>query len=275
MTYPTKYQTKFRLSIVLILITYAANAQKLPNVQTVTVPAPVNVKIDGKANDWNNQFQAYNKATDVSYTIANDKDKLYLVLQSTDEFIIKKMIWGRVIFSINKAAKKEDPNNIMISYPIIDRKDRPAINFKEMPKIIDGNPASVTAANEFMNLSNRRLAEKSKLIKVTGVKGLDTLISVYNADGIKAASAFDNKMAYTYELAIDMKMLGLSANSADKFYYNIMLNELPFDDIPGIAITRAANGEITSVTINKSQTNPGTDIFRHTTDFWCEYVLVK
>lgn len=266
---------KFNASLLLILMSFFANAQKLPNIQTASMRAPANIKIDGKANEWDNKFQAYNKATDVFYTIANDNNKLYLVVQATDEYIIKKIIWGRVIFSINRQAKKEDASNITVTYPIIDRKERPNINFKEMPSIIQGNTASVAQADSFMNLSNKRLAEKSKTIRVTGIKGLDTLISIYNTDGIKTAIGFNNKLVYTYELAIDLQVLGLNANIADKFFYNLILSELPVDDRPGINITRAPNGEITSVSIDKSQYNSSADVFMHTTDFWGEYTLTK
>ena len=268
-------QIKLVLSIILLLISVFVNAQKLPNVQTTSLHAPANVKIDGKATEWNNQFQAYNKAVELSYTIANDKNKMYLVIQSADEYIIKKMIWGRVTLSINKVAKKDSPDNVTINYPIIDRKDRPDINFKNKPKIIEGNPASVAEADQYMIASNKRFAEKSKNIKVTGIQGLDTLVSVYNTDGIKAASAFDNKMVYTYELAIDLKLFGLEANGHNKFYYHVMLNQLPLDDMPGITITRAPNGEITSLTVLKTNANAGTNVFGSTTDFWGEYTLAQ
>ena len=266
---------KLFLFVTALIVVNVAIAQKLPNIQTASLRVPANIKVDGKATEWDNQFQAYNKATDVFYTVANDNNKLYLTLQATDEYIIKKILWGRMIFSINRLAKKQDANAITITYPVIDRKERPTINFKEIPKLIEGNMASIAQADSFSNLANRRLAEKAKMIKVTGVKTLDTLISVYNTDGIKTAIRFDNKMIYTYELAVDLKALGLTANNSDKFYYNLMLAELPIDDRPGINITRAPNGEIMSVSIDKSQTNAGTNIFMYTTDFWGEYALAK
>ncbi len=266
---------KLHLLLTVLFISNIVIAQKLPNIQTTSLRAPANIKIDGKATEWDNKFQAYNKATDVFYTIANDNNKLYLTLQATDEYIIKKIIWGRVKFSINRLAKKKDANTITITYPNIKRTDRPNINFKEIPKIVEGNKASVAQADSFSNLANKHLAEKAKTIKVTGIKALDTVMSVYNTDGIKTAIKFDNKMVYTYELAIDLKVLGLSAADNDKFYYNLMLTELPLDDMPGVNITRAPNGEITSVNIDKSQANAGTNIFGYITDFWGEYTLAK
>ncbi len=264
-----------KLLLTALAVSNIAIAQKLPNVQTASLRAPANIKVDGKATEWGDKFQAYNKATDVFYNVANDDNKLYLTLQTSDEYIIKKILWGRATFSINKLAKKQDANAITITYPVIDRKDRPAINFKEMPKIIDGNKTSVAQADSFMNLSNKRLTEKAKMIKVTGINTLDTLISVYNTDGIKTAIGFDNKMTYTYELAINLKALGLNAKNEDKFYYNLTLNQLPLDDMPGVNITRAPNGEITSVVIEKSQANAGTNVYGYTTDFWGEYALAK
>ena len=59
-----------------------ANAQKLPNVQQASLRAPENVKVDGKPTEWGDKLQAYNKATDVFYTIANDYNNLYLIIQT-------------------------------------------------------------------------------------------------------------------------------------------------------------------------------------------------
>ncbi len=259
----------------ILLFTTQAIAQKLPNVQTASLRAPANIRIDGKATEWNNQFQAYNSATDVFYTIANDNDKLYLVLQSNDEYIIKKMIWGRVVFSISRTDKKESDNNITISYPIINFTNRPDINFKDKPKIIEGNPASIAEADDYMKATNKRFNERSKHIKVTGVKGLDTLIAVYNTDGIQAAGAFDNKMAYTYELAIDLKVLGIDASKANKFFYNVKLNKLGIDDMSEFTIKRGSTGEITGVIVDRSKSTPRSQVIGFTNDFWGEYTLAK
>jgi hypothetical protein len=47
---------------------------------------------------------------------------------------------------------------------------------------------------------------------------VDTLLAIYNENGIQAANAVDNKKAYTFELAVDLKLLGLHADNAEKFY---------------------------------------------------------
>jgi len=63
--------------ICFLMIGFFANAQKLPEVQTVNLRAPAGIKIDGKPTEWDSKFQAYNKSTNAFYTIANDDDNLY------------------------------------------------------------------------------------------------------------------------------------------------------------------------------------------------------
>jgi hypothetical protein len=201
------------LTALALFIAFAANAQKLPNIQTGSLRAPANIKVDGKATEWNNKFQAYNHATDVFYTLSNDDNNLYLIIQTSNRDIIHKIINARISFTINKSGKKNDVNAVVISYPIFDRKDRPALRYREKPTIIPGSAASLKQADS-MYVNNKNMADKAKYIKITGVKGLDTLISAYNADGIKAAAMFDNQMVYTCEISVALKLAGLSVNDA-------------------------------------------------------------
>jgi hypothetical protein len=64
----------------------------------------------------------------------------------------------------------------------------------------------------------------------------DSLISVYNGDGYKAAMGFDKQFALNYELAIPLSVLGLSDGAT--FNYKIAINRINFDDTavqPGFA----------------------------------------
>jgi hypothetical protein len=136
-----------------------------------------------------------------------------------------------------------------------------------------------------MNNNNKRLDDKSKLIMVTGIKGVDTLISVYNQEGIKAASQLDNKLVYTYELLIDLKKLGLSANYASKFAYNIKLAGVDagavFKESGVQFINNGTSGEIIIDPGFKNFAKPNlpqkvnVDVFESPTDFWGEYTLAK
>lgn len=251
----------------LLFAVSATRAQKIPNIQTASLKAPANVKVDGKATEWG-EMQAYNHATDVAYTIANDANNLYLVVQSKDPVTITRIVNGRVTLTVSKTGKKSDNGTVSISYPVFEKGDRPSLSIRE-------KLTTSKIADSLMLLNNQRLTTKAKLIKVTGVQGLDTLISVYNDNGIKAASAFDNKLLYTCEISVSLKLLGLSAADATKLAYNVRLNGVASDDVPGVNIKRGSNGEITAINIVKTDMIASPQIMTATTDFWGEYTLVR
>jgi len=110
-----KMLTNFMLRSTVLMITVVLSvcfyfpciAQNLPNAQQRSLWAPATIKIDGKPTEWNNQFQAYNHATDILYTISNDNDNLYLIIQASKPRIIDKIIDVGVTFIINTAGKKK------------------------------------------------------------------------------------------------------------------------------------------------------------------------
>jgi hypothetical protein len=271
--------TKTALIFVFMVIAIlCANAQKLPNVQKVSLYAPSDVKIDGIASEWNNKVQAYNRATSIFYTMANDDDNLYLIIQVKDPLIINKVISAGITFTINKNNKRDVKNAPSITYPVFEKDMKANISLKNKPELDPQSPASVLRADSFMNANNKRLTDKSKYIMITGMKGLDSLISVYNTDGIKTAGLFDNQMVYTCELAIPLKFLEISSNTNDKFEYNIRSNELNTDNLNGLTVKTDADGFPTSVAISSGALIPKKANWlelQSSTDFWGEYSLAK
>ena len=256
----------------------AAFSQKLPNIQESSVRVPLDVKIDGKATEWNNKFQAYNKATDLFYTISNDQDKLYLIIQITDPVIINKVISAGITFVINKPNDKNNREDASITYPIFDNKDKPQIDVKNTPKIDPSVQQSLLKADSFMTANNKRLSDKSKWVRVTGMGGLDTLTSVFNRVGIKVAQLFNNRMIYTMEMAIDLKNIGLSINDMNKFTYEIRSNGASMESMNGITIEPGAPGSrIRKVLTIKPGAMPPSALpaMMATTDFKGEYQLAK
>ncbi|MFD2147970.1 hypothetical protein [Mucilaginibacter antarcticus] len=81
-------------------------AQRLPDLQKESLRAPADIKIDGKPAEWDNKFRAFNKSTEVFYTIANDDNRLYLTIQADRRNIINKIINGGVALTIKKGGKK-------------------------------------------------------------------------------------------------------------------------------------------------------------------------
>ena len=198
---------------VLLFISLSTSAQKLPNIQEASLRAPAVIKVDGKATEWNNQFQAYNKATEIFYTLSNDNDKLYLTIQATDPDIVNKIISKGITLTINGTGKMKDQEGLAITFPFLNKADFPPFG----PYIDDKtDPIAM----------NTQMTGKVKDIKITGVKGIKDTISIYNQEGIKTITLFNEEKALTYELAMPLKYLGLSANEQKPFTYNIKLNGL-------------------------------------------------
>src|SRR5882757_8506123 len=107
------------IAFLFVGVSLKVNAQKLPNKQEVSLRAPVGVKVDGKALEWNNHFQAYNHSTDIFYTMCNDDDNLYLVVQAEDFGTIRKITQGGVTLSIDKPGADNHKNRISITYPVV------------------------------------------------------------------------------------------------------------------------------------------------------------
>ena len=246
----------------------SANAQKLPNVQLAGMYAPANVKIDGKAAEWNNQFQAYNKSTIIFYTIANSNDNLYLAVQVTDKTIVDKILSGGLTLTITSKDKNIAP--VSITTPLLPAANKGIITQKTGSK----NPILDTELPQL----NKALSDGLKEMAVKGITAIpDSAISVYNEYGIKVAGQLDINKAYTCELAIPLKYINQLTGTSGTFSYNIKLNgtassmQSILSQIPAGAITsirvRVNGGVAVSGSSLEELTSP--------TDFSGTYTLIK
>lgn len=262
-----------------------AKRGKLPEKQQISLRAPAKVKIDGRANEWNNDFHAYNHTTDIFYSIANDDDNLYLVIQAVEPDAINKIVGGGVTFTIQRSLKKNDKDAVCITYPTYQ------ITKGDVGMIFNIKAPADTLSKDAMimrNNHNLQLGQLCKWIRVTGVAGFDTLSSVYNEDGILATGMFDLRERYTFELRVSLKSLSLSANEESKFSYHIQLNGAnpygpdPIPPWPGPRILAMKPIGFTAMMTgaNRPPVNAGgglraSPIQSAPTDFWAEYTLAK
>jgi hypothetical protein len=216
-----------------LMIIISAIAQKLPNVQEKSLRAPATIKVDGKPTEWNNQLQAYNKTTEVFYTLSNNNDKLYLTVQASNLDIINKIVCGGVTLTINGSGKMKDQGGVSITYPLVEivpKFNAPPITFKQIPQVIEDNEPNRILLDSFMVFFNKKFAEKAKDIRVEGVDKIPNhLISIYNPEGIKAAALIDNRRLFTLEMAVPLKYLGSVVNAAKPFNYSIKLSGMNAD----------------------------------------------
>ncbi|MXV17028.1 hypothetical protein [Hufsiella ginkgonis] len=286
------------------MVAVSSFAQKLPDQQEVSLRPPANIKIDGKATEWP-AFQAYNKSTSLFYTITNDDDNLYLAVQSTNSGITNKIMRGGLTFTVNTTGKKKEKEGISIMFPVPPKNDmmsmmqgmRTAMGGAGGPggrpgqTVIMGGPPSgdpaamMKRADSIMYEMNRQQIDKLKDIKVFGIKDItDSLLSIYNEEGIKARALFDGNRNYTYELAIPLKYLSITTNNPKEFTYNIKLNGMQLN-LPPPPPSMAGGGAPT-VVINGAPMGgggmrmggPGGIDFMSmfsVTDFWGKYTLAK
>ena len=199
-------------------------AQKLPGIQEKSLRAPVNVKIDGELGEWNYKFQAYNKATDIFYSISNDDNNLYLVVQAKDPIIIKKIITSGIVFKINNSAKKNEENyNFSFPCPLpLTARTRLLMDINKKIDITDDSILRKRRVDSLIIAMNTIVDKKFEKIKITGINSIkDTLISIHNETGVLAAAHFDNLRFYNYELAVPLKYITSEINKDSKISYKV------------------------------------------------------
>ena len=211
-----------------------AQEGKLKNIQTASVWAPAGVKVDGSLKEWDDTFQAYNKTTSLFYTVCNDDKYIYFVVKSIDVPTSAKIIAGGITFTLNTDGKKKEKDAFSLTYPIIPRTPRGQGGGRQgagggfgggfgggrQGGNRGGPPDSAAVAAQ-----HKQTIAAAKEIKVSGFKDItDTLISIYNEFGIKAAIGYDPLGNYDYELAVPLKALNLSVNDAKDIAYNVKVN---------------------------------------------------
>jgi len=255
----------FTVCLVLVGLSTVVQAQKLNNIQEKSVWSPANIKIDGKLNEWDDTFQAYNKTTDIYYTISNDDKNLYFAIKSTVPMVNNKIMAGGINFAINTADKKKDKDKDVytVVFPLIDMSAmRNQMGAARRVTVVGGGggggmggamiafggpagPPMTTAQMDSASLVMRRKALQTvKEIKVLGFAETDipdSVISIYNEYGVKAAVDYDAKGNLTCEMAISLKYLHLSADNPKEFSYNIKLNGLNLASMmpPGVTMSMA------------------------------------
>jgi hypothetical protein len=70
--------------------------------QTINLkPAPMHITIDGSLSEWGDSLSYYNNETQINYTLANDKDNMYLVLKTIDPIQQFRILSAGVTLSID------------------------------------------------------------------------------------------------------------------------------------------------------------------------------
>ena len=263
------------ITILLAAGVLSAEAQKLPGVQQASVKAPANIKIDGKADEWADRFEAYNPATELWYTIANDDKRLYLTILANNQStygVVNRIIASGLTFTVAN-NKVKGSKGVSVTYPVT---GDPQIHFFSFFSNNEG--VSIAATDSVIKMYNLKLEKLFKLIKVEGVTGMDT-ISVYNEVGIEASEKFDIKKNYTIELSIPIALVRNQINTTNTLSYKITIRggkATIFDT--NSARIEGGGSEPAVVKMRDdivSAINRMDAVYKSSTDFWGEYTLAK
>lgn len=272
---------RFKFSPVIFLLCFSLQicyGQKMPDVQQNSISAPLNIKADGKNLEWNDTFQASNKRTDLQYTLANDQENLYLAIKSVNPANNNKIMAGGIELSINTDGKKREKEGFKIIYPLIKRSTSRQSTSRSSGRTLGTQQRTEQTAKQrdsMMLVMRKAQLAQVKEIKIHGFSIPDTLVSIYNEYRLKAFSSFDEKGAFFYELAIPLKLLGLSPQTSAEFAYNIKVRGLQMDFARG----GGGGGDRQPSRSPSGSFGGGGSIdmqsLMSATDFWGSYKLAK
>ncbi|MGY3212221.1 hypothetical protein [Mucilaginibacter sp. HD30] len=253
------------LSLIIMFVAALAYAQKLPNIQKESVRAPANIKVDGKATEWDNKFKAQNNATELFYTLSNDDENLYFTANTGLKDIMIKIMRGGITLSINPTHNKKTDGAMAFTYPSFELEGMSRV--ANMIVLTDKRNLEKNPGKELVTAAEltKVFSGNAKTISLSGIKEITNKeLAIYNENGIQVAAQFDDKLGYIYELAVPLKYLSLPDGGTEAFSYQIKVNEpkplAPKFDGKGLPPPPPPPMGINTVA---------------TTDVWGEYTLAK
>lgn len=252
-----------------------ALGQKLPKVQTEGLRAPANIKVDGKPAEWGGKLMAYNPAAGFYYSMANDDEFLYILIQAKDQDVINRLLSGGVTFDLGKGKGGSEGEPVGFTYPISLNRGI-YFDFRDAKRGV-----SAKVLDSMITDFNALLQINYKWIRVTGLPELGRTVSIYNDVNLKVAQTLDSKSVYNCELAIALKYLGVPADAGTKFNYHIVVNgsSARFAEPPSRTPVVPRNSDLYSkIAVEydayQNQARFRNLALRYPTDFWGEYSLV-
>lgn len=259
-------------------------AQKVNELQEVSIYAPHTIKIDGKNIEWKGANFSVNKRTGLSYIISNDDKNLYLIIKSADVANNMKIMAGGITFSVNPDGKRKEKESISLTYPIAATPTRGQGGRRAMTMAMPmggGGRPDPKQRDSFMVARQKTQLAAAKEIRINGFKNTtDTLVSIYNEYGIKAFANIENDNSFFYEVAIPLEAFGISVDAPKEFAYNIKVNGLQLPGLDGGGFGGGRGGRGGGGNFGGGGGGGGRGGFNFQdmmspTDFWGKYTLAK
>ncbi|WP_342647164.1 hypothetical protein [Mucilaginibacter sp. CSA2-8R] len=222
---------KLSLSAGLLLSIAASSFAQSEQHNSNMAPAPGKITVDGNINDWGDSLRYYNPDKKLNYTLANDKQNLYLAIRFNDRMEQERIMRAGLTWSVNPKGKKKDAYSL--TFPVAEQNNG---QLPMLPKPDESGNA--TEQSERVNRDEMRKARLTQLrnMKVTGFKDIDyDIITTTNSYGFKAALSFDEEGNLIYEAAIPLKFFDADDIAKNEWAFNIKVN--------GISRPSGGNGD--------------------------------
>ena len=99
-----------------LLVIFNSSAQSKINANTLQ-PPPANLNIDGDLKEWGDSLRYYDAGQKINYTLASDKDNIYIAIRLKDRFDQIRLLNAGLTLGINTKGKKSDIYTITFPAP--------------------------------------------------------------------------------------------------------------------------------------------------------------
>jgi hypothetical protein len=163
---------------------------------------PVPIIVDGKNNDWPTPHPDYDEKAMLGYAVSNDKDNLYIIVETGDLATQLKILQGGLTVWIDRKAEKNEET--AINFPIPAEKDKNKTSGRCRPNMYGTGPEKVRIMLE------DRVAEALKEAKEYSLQGfkacnLQYPIEATDSCGIMVRMAIDADNELVWEAVIPFK----------------------------------------------------------------------
>jgi YD repeat-containing protein len=184
--------------------------------QNTLLPPPAGITIDGKLDDWGDSLRYLNADKHITYSLANDKDNLYMAIRINDYGEQVMVLNAGLTLSVDPRGRKKE--SFTVTFPV--GQEGGPTNFG-IPRKDNNSNQPEEEHDELVE------AELTKLrhVKVTGFSDIEgTLITTSNTYGIKTALDYDKEGYLVCEAVIPLKFFHADNISKNEWAFNFRIN---------------------------------------------------
>jgi len=176
----------------------SAHTKRLPGVWQ---DSPI--VIDGKSNDWPQPYPEYDSKAMIGYAVSNDKDNLYVTVESGDPATQYKIVRGGLTVWLDKTGNKEQ--TVAINYPI--PPDNSQVNSDGSSHSSESGSSGGQGKKMDMTERVKKALSKANQFSLQGFKACNAQYSINEKDscGIQVKIALDENNELIWEAKIPFK----------------------------------------------------------------------